>query len=177
MSEALTLARPYARAAFEIARDAQALDAWSQALAFASAVAANASVIAMRNDPRVEPKVLVDMHLADAVAADGPVAHLFAQMAENDRLALLPEVAELFDAFKREAEAVLKVTVTSAQALDAAEVDKLKAALGKRYQRAIELDARVDERLIGGAIIDAGGQVVDGSVRGRLSQLASTLAH
>lgn len=177
MSEALTLARPYARAAFEVARGQQALDAWSSALGFAANVAEDASVTAMRNDPRVEQSVLVGMHLPTDAPADGEFAHLLGQMAEHDRLGLLPQVAELFDAFKRDAEAVLKVTVTSAQALDAAEIDKLKAALKHRYQRDIELDTAVDADLIGGAIIDAGGEVIDGSARGRLTQLASTLAH
>lgn len=177
MSEALTLARPYARAAFEVARGQQALEAWSSALAFAAAVAEDPSVAAMRNDPRVEDAVLVGMHLPAGTPADGAFAHLLTQMAEHARLALLPQVAELFDAFKREAEAVLKVTVTSAQALDAGEVDKLKTALKRRYQRDIELESAVDAGLIGGAIIDAGGEVIDGSARGRLTQLASTLAH
>ncbi len=177
MSEALTLARPYARAAFEVARGQQALEAWSSALAFAARVAETPSVAAMRNDPRVEQPVLVGMHLPADAPADGEFARLLGQMAEHDRLGLLPQVAELFDAFKRDAEAVLKVTVTSAQALDAAEVDKLRAALKQRYRRDIELDTAVDADLIGGAIIDAGGEVIDGSARGRLTQLASTLAH
>src|SRR5699024_9621307 len=112
---------------------------------------------AMRNDPRVEDAVLVGMHLPADMPADGEFARLLAQMAEHGRLALLPQVAELFDAFKREAEAVLKATVTSAQALDAAQVDKLKAALKQRYRRDIELDTAVDAGLIGGAIIDVGG--------------------
>lgn len=177
MSEALTLARPYARAAFEIARDEQALDAWSAALGFAAAVAMDPGVAAMRNDPRIEPAVLVSMHLPVDAVADGPFANLLAQMTENDRLALLPEVVELFDTFKRDVEAVLKVTVTSAKALQADEIEKLKAALHKRYQRSIEMETVIDADLIGGAIIDAGAQVIDGSARGRLTQLASTLAH
>lgn len=177
MSEALTLARPYARAAFEVAREQQALTAWSSALAFAAAVAGDAAVTAMRNDPRVEDAVLVGMHLPADMPADGEFARLLAQMAEHGRLALLPQVAELFDAFKREAEAVLKATVTSAQALDATQVDKLKAALKQRYRRDIELDTAVDAGLLGGAIIDVGGEVIDGSARGRLTQLASMLAH
>src|SRR5699024_4621352 len=173
MSEALTLARPYARAAFELARAETALDAWSTALAFAAAVAVDPDVAAMRNDPRVEPQVLVDMHLPADVPSDGEFARLLSQMAEHDRLALLPQVAELFDSFKRDAEAVLKVTVTSALTLDGDEIGKLKDALKKRYQRDIELDAKVDAGLIGGAIIDAEGEVIDGSARGRLTQLAS----
>jgi F-type H+-transporting ATPase subunit delta len=177
MAEARTLARPYARAAFELARGQQVLDAWSRALGFAAAVSRDQGVIAMRGDPRLEQAVLVEMHLPADCPADGEFARLLAQMAEHDRLALLPEVAELFDAFKRDAEAVLKVNVTSAQALDDDQLERLVSALKQRYQRGIELDANVDPDLLGGAIIDAGGKVIDASVRGRLAQLASTLGH
>jgi F-type H+-transporting ATPase subunit delta len=177
MAEARTLARPYARAAFELARDQHVLDAWSRALGFAAAVSRDPGVAAMRSDPRVEHTALVDMHLPADCPADDEFARLLAQMAEHDRLALLPEAAELFDAFKRDAEAVLKVSVTSAQALDDGQLERLVSALKQRYQRGIELDTSVDADLLGGAIIDVGGEVIDASVRGRLAQLASTLAH
>lgn len=176
MSETLTLARPYARAAFELARDARALPVWSKALAFAAAVSTDNNVAAMRNDPRVADDTLVAMHLPADQAADSPFAHLLTQMAGQGRLALLPEVAELFDAFKRDVESVLKVNVTSAMALDADQIDALTGALKQRYQCDIDLDARVDADLVGGAIIDAGGEVIDGSTRGRLDQLATALA-
>lgn len=177
MSEALTLARPYARAAFELARDAQALPAWSAALAFAASVAADPDMAGLRNDPRVDNQALVAMHLPADQAEDSAFARLLQQMAEHGRLALLPEVASLFDALKRDVEAVLKVTVTSAMTLDEGQVDSLKAALKRRYQRDIDLDITIDAGLIGGAIIDAGGEVIDGSARGRLTQLASALAY
>lgn len=177
MAEALTLARPYARAAFEVARDENALARWSDALSFATAVASDPAVAQLRNDPRVQPNVLVDLHLPAGTPADGKFGHLLAQMASHGRLSLLPEVATLFEQFKRDAEAVLEVRVTSAQALDDAEVEGLKAALQRRYQRTIELQVDVDASLLGGAIIDAGGEVIDGSARGRLAQLASTLAN
>lgn len=176
MSETLTLARPYARAAFELARDAQVLPEWSKALAFAAAVSVDAGVAGMRNDPRVADDTLVALHLPADQTADSPFARLLAQMAEQGRLALLPEVTELFDAFKREIESVLKVNVTSAVALDAGQLDALKNALKQRYQCDIDLDTAVDADLVGGAIIDAGGDVIDGSARGRLNQLATALA-
>src|SRR5690625_1782455 len=175
MSETLTLARPYARAAFELARDARALPEWSKALAFAAAVSTDAGVAGMRNDPRIADDTLVAMHLPAEQAADSSFARLLTQMAEQGRLALLPEVAELFDAFKRDVESVLKVNVTSALALDADQVDALKSVLKQRYQCDIVLDTTVDADLVGGAIIDAGGEVIDGSARGRLDQLATVL--
>ncbi len=175
MPEALTLARPYARAAFEVAQAANTLDAWSDALAFAASVAANPGVATMRNDPRIESPRLVALHLPASMEGDRKFARLLEQLAEHGRLALLPEIAKLFDTYKRDVEKVLRVKVTSAAELDADQVERLKTALQGRYERAIELDAVVDPTLLGGAIIDAGTEVIDGSARGRLAQLAGAL--
>ncbi len=175
MSESLTLARPYARAAFELARDTQSLADWSRALAFAADVAGDPGIAGMRNDPRVDESTLVAMHLPAQQSADSPFARLLVQMAEHGRLGLLPEVAELFEAMRRDVEAVLKVRLTSAMACDEAQLAALKDALKRRYQRDIDLDTTLEPDLIGGAIIDIGGEVIDGTARGRLEQLASAL--
>lgn len=175
MPEALTLARPYARAAFEVARDAHALDAWSRSLGFAAGVARNPKIAAMRNDPRVGDAALVAMHLPTGEDAGTPFGRLLAQMAAHGRLELLPEVAQLFEAFKRDAEAVLKVSVTTAMACGDAQLAALKAALHQRYRRDIDLATTIDPALIGGAVINVEGEVIDGSARGGLAQLASAL--
>ena len=177
MAQAITLARPYARAAFEVAHAAATLQAWSQALAFAAAVAKDSRVAGLGNDPRVLPAQLVALHLPAGVAVDSPFGHFLAEMAEQRRLALLPEVAELFEAFKRESESQLLVKVTSAMALDAVQAEQLKASLKRRFKREIELETRVDASLLAGVVIDTGSEVIDGSARGRLVKLASTLAH
>lgn len=177
MAQAITLARPYARAAFEVAHAAGSLAAWSQALAFAAAVAKDPRVAGFGNDPRVLPAQLVALHLPAGVATDSPFGHFLAEMAEQRRLALLPETAELFEAFKRESESQLLVKVTSAMALDAAQAEQLKASLKRRFRREIELETQVDASLLAGVVIDTGAEVIDGSARGRLAQLASALAH
>src|SRR5574337_1576988 len=107
MAQAITLARPYARAAFEVAHAAGSMQAWSQSLAFAAAVANDPRVAGFGNDPRVLPAQLVGLHLPAGVTADSPFGHFLAEMAEQRRLGLLPEVAELFEAFKRESESQL----------------------------------------------------------------------
>ena len=175
MAQAITLARPYARAAFEVAHAAGSMDAWSQALVFAASVASDARVTRLGSDPRVLPAQLVALHLPAGMAADAPFAQFLGEMAEQRRLALLPEVAELYEAFKRESESQLLVKVTSAMALDAVQAEQLKASLKRRFKREIELEARVDATLLAGAVIDTGGQVIDGSARGRLAQLAGAL--
>ncbi len=177
MAQAITLARPYARAAFEVAHEAASLDAWSQALAFAAAVAVDAWVSVLAGDPRVLPEQLVALHLPAGVAADAPFAQFLAELAEQHRLPLLPEVAALYEALKRESESQLLVKVTSAMALEAAQAEQLKASLKRRFKREIELETRVDAALLAGVVIDTGEQVIDGSARGRLAQLASALAH
>lgn len=177
MAQAITLARPYARAAFEVAHAAGSLAAWSQALAFAAEVAKDSRVAGLGTDPRVLPVQLVALHLPTGVAADAPFAQFLTEMAEQRRMALMPEVAELYEAFKRESESQLLVMVTSAMALDAAQAEQLKVSLKRRFKREIELETRVDASLLAGVVIDTGAEVIDGSARGRLQRLSSALAN
>lgn len=177
MSQAITLARPYARAAFEVARASGATAEWSQALAFAAAVATDSRVAELVSDPRVQAEQLVALHLPQGTAADAPFGHFLAELAAHRRLALLPEIAALYETYKRESESQLLVKVTSAMALDAAQTEQLKASLKRRFKRDIELETRVDASLLAGVVIDTGSEVIDGSARGRLDRLASVLTH
>ena len=108
--------------------------------------------------------------------ADAPFAQFLGELAEHRRMALLPDVAALFEQYRRESESQLLVKVTSAMALDAAQAEQLKASLKRRFKREIELDARVDASLLAGVVIDTGSEVIDGSARGRLERLGSMLA-
>ncbi|MEO5810631.1 MAG: F0F1 ATP synthase subunit delta [Rhodanobacter sp.] len=175
MAQAITLARPYARAAFEVAQAAGTLDAWAQALTFAAAVAADPRVAGLGADPRVLPAQLVALHLPDGVAADAPFARFLAELAEQRRMGLLPEVAALYAALKRESESQLLVKVTSALALDAAQSEQLRASLQRRFKRDIALETHIDATLLAGVVVDTGTEVIDGSARGRLAQLADAL--
>ncbi|NZA25590.1 F0F1 ATP synthase subunit delta [Luteimonas sp. SJ-92] len=174
MSQALTLARPYARAAFAIARDGGGLAEWSRALAFAARMAADPQVAALLGHPRLDDTDAV-MLLAPEGAAQ-PFADFLALLAENRRLALLPEIAGQFEDLRADAERIVRATVTSAAELPAAELDGIRAALAKRFGRQVELETAVDEALIGGAVIAAGDVVIDGSLRGKLARLQSALA-
>ncbi|HTM29218.1 MAG TPA: F0F1 ATP synthase subunit delta [Rhodanobacter sp.] len=175
MTQAITLARPYARAAFEVAHAAGTLEAWAQALTFAAAVAADPGVAGLGSDPRVLPAQLVALHLPEGVAADAPFARFLAELAEQRRMALLPEVAALYAAFKRESESQLLVKVTSAMTLDAAQAEQLRVSLQRRFKRDIALETHVDAALLAGVVVDTGTEVIDGSARGRLARLASAL--
>lgn len=177
MIEPLTLARPYARAAFDLATTQGALGEWAQKLAFAAQAAGEPQVRALFGDPRVEPATFATLFLPQGEAAESAFANFVRLLADNHRLAALPEIAALFEQYKHEAERVLKVRVRSAAPFDAAEAARLREALKKRFDREIELEQTVDPSMLGGAVIDAGEKVIDGSVRGRLAQLERALAN
>ncbi|MDN5923983.1 MAG: F0F1 ATP synthase subunit delta [Xanthomonadales bacterium] len=173
--EAATLARPYARAAFELAQDSHALSEWSAHLATAAAMASDPRLDSLGNDPRVEPQQLAAILRPDGVTEDAPFARFLAVMSEHRRLSLLPEVSDLFDAMRREAEHVLKVRLSCAEQPQPAQIEALLKALETRYQSKINLDVDVHSDMIGGAILDVDGHVIDASLRTRLHQLQTAL--
>jgi F-type H+-transporting ATPase subunit delta len=176
MSNAMTLARPYARAAFGLAREHGRLPQWSNLLGFAAAIARDEGAQALLGHPRLA----LDDTLALLLPA-GDIDPNFRQyltvLAENRRLSLLPEISDQYDALKAEAEHTVNVTVTSAQPLGAQDVQTLTDALKRRFGGEIALTQAVDPELIGGAVIDAGDVVIDGSLRGKLARLEASLAH
>ncbi|HET8899340.1 MAG TPA: F0F1 ATP synthase subunit delta [Rhodanobacteraceae bacterium] len=174
--EAATLARPYARAAFETASDLKALDAWSADLTTAAALASDPRLAGLGNDPQVAPAQLAALCSPRELAADAPFGRYLAVLADNRRLDLLPEIARQFETLRRDAEHRLKVRVTSAVAIDAAQQASLAAALKQRHARDIDLEVHVDPAILGGAVLDVGGEVTDNSVRARLSQLQQALS-
>ena len=176
MSQSLTLARPYARAVFSLARSQSRLPQWSTLLGFAARAVAEPSVQSILGDPRLDAQSLVSV-LMPAGDVDPLFTQFVSVLAENRRLAVLPEIAGLFDALRAEDEHVVKATITSANALQADELAKLRAALVKRFGREVEVTTAVDKALIGGAVIDAGDVVIDGSLRTKLARLGAALAH
>ena len=175
MSERATLARPYARAAFELAQDGQALDAWSQNLATAAAIAGDPRMLGLGNDPHVEPAELARLHRPEGVADGAPFAQFLEVMTKNRRLSLLPEVASHFDSLRRVAEHTVKVRLRCAATPEPAQIEKLRDALKAKLDSQITLEVEVEPEILGGAIIDVEGEVIDGSVRARLQQLQTAL--
>ncbi len=175
MSTRETLSRPYARAAFELAQGAGAVVAWSQKLAFAAAVGVDPQAAALISSPRIAPDQLKTLFVPQGEAADSAFALFIAQLTVNRRIDLLPEIAAQFEQLKRESERVLRVQVTTAVALEPAQANSISAALKKRFDREIEIEGKIDASVLGGAVINAEGLVIDASVRGRLDRLAQTL--
>jgi F-type H+-transporting ATPase subunit delta len=185
MADSHTIARPYAEAVFELAREAGELDEWSTALNVASNVMANGKVAKFLANPSLTDgeRLKFLTGLIDA-AGDGDNIltgqakegrNFLKLLLEYGRIAVLPEIAEHFDALKAEVENTIDVTVTSATTLDDAQKKVIAEALGKRLGRNVRLEAELDESLIGGAVIRAGDIVIDGSLRSRLKGLSNAL--
>ena len=176
MAELTTLARPYAKAAFEFADDNAALDHWSGALQSLAAVVAETRVADRLSDPLAtseqHAQTLVDL-MGDSI--DGKIQNFVQNLAANKRLGLLAEISSLFDLMKSNREQVLDVRISSAYELSDQQEKTLAEALGKNLRRAVTLECEVDESLIGGAFINAGDTIIDGSVRGRLTKLTETM--
>ena len=176
MSQSLTLARPYARAVFAMAREQQRLPQWSSMLGFAARAVAEPQVASLLGNPTLPAQAMVDV-----IVPQGDVDPLFTQflsvLADNRRLAVLPEIAGLFDSLRAEDEKIVRATITSATPLAEDEVAKLRASLVKRFGREVQVETAVDPALIGGAVIDAGDVVIDGSLRGQLGRLQAALSN
>jgi F-type H+-transporting ATPase subunit delta len=182
MADYGTIARPYARAAFDIAKEANALDAWSQTLAAAAAVVSNDDAERVLSSPSIGDEARVELIAGVGGSMQG--AELFGDarfrsllrlLAENDRLAALPEVSAQFDELKAEAENKVDVTLVSATSVEPEVAEKITQALERRLGRRVDLKVEIDDKLLGGAIVRAEDMVIDGSVRMRLQRLTETL--
>lgn len=176
MAELTTLARPYAKAAFESALAAGKLAQWQQALSLLSALTQEAKVVSMLKAPSLtseaKSKALAEI-CADSLSEEHK--NFLQILAENKRLALLPYISELFDHLKALQEKSVDVEIMTAFEIDKALEDKLALALQKSLDREVSLKTSIDKTLLGGALIRAGDTVIDGSVRGRLAKLAEEM--
>jgi len=171
-----TIARPYARAVFQLAQESGSFERWSQRLAIGAAALRNEQVRQLLDDPRRTPAAQVEL-LVDLCGEPGApdLANFFRLLADNGRLDVLPEIAAAYETLRDEAEGRIEVEVRSAEPISDTVRASLKSALERRLERAVELENVIDPSLIGGAIIRAGDLVIDGSVRGRLQGLATAL--
>ncbi len=182
MADSSTVARPYAKALFDLANGERKLPEWSAALGAAAAVLADAGAKRALANPAFDDGARATLVGSIASAIKGGELltgqagkNLLQLLSENDRLTALPEIAAQFDALKAEAENKVKVTVTAATQVDGAIAEQIKKALQQKLGRAVELTLAVDASLIGGAVIQADDMVIDGSVRTRLQRLTEKL--
>ncbi len=185
MADKHTIARPYARAAFELALAADRLGPWSDALNVAGSLIADGAAARFLATPALDDAQRLEFltGLIESAGGNNGVLdgsdergrNFLRLLIENDRVGVLPEIAKRFDDLKAKTENTVDVVVTSAVPLSAAQRDEIVAALRKRLGREIRLTTDTDESLIGGAVIRAGDVVIDGSLRARLSGLANAL--
>jgi len=178
MAELTTIARPYAQAIFELAREQDRLAPWSQTLNLLAAIAVDPQLGALIDNPRLTESQLADLFVEIAGdALDDTGRNTVRLLAHNRRLTTLPEIARLYDQMRSEAEGAVQAELISAQPVSDAQARAVSEALKRRLGRDVQLESRVDETLLGGAVIRAGDLVIDGSVRGRLARLGSALSH
>ncbi|MBU2871733.1 F0F1 ATP synthase subunit delta [Colwellia sp. E2M01] len=175
MSELTTIARPYAKAAFDFAVEANAVDSWLAQLTFAAEVAKDNAIIGyISGGASVEQAQTLFLNVCgEQVNSEGQ--NLIKVMAENERLLVLPLVLEQFIALKAELDQEITVDVTSAVEITAEQKTTLSAALEKRLARKVKLNCKIDVSIVSGLIIQAEDMVIDGSIQGKLSRLATTL--
>jgi F-type H+-transporting ATPase subunit delta len=176
VAERATIARPYAKAAFEYARDAKAFAEWSQALQTAAEIVTDPRVGPLTKNPQWLAADLVGL-ITDVAGAklDAGMQNFVRVLAENHRLLLLPEIAAHYELLRSEVENTVDVDLVSAVPLNVAQADKLKQALSTRLKRQVRMRTSVDASLLGGAVLRAGDLVIDGSLKGRLERLATEL--
>ncbi len=183
MADNNTIARPYARAVFELAQEAGQLEAWSQSLDVAGALSSDGQIAEYLGNPEFSNEQRLEFltglfargraRLLDGKDKQG--TNFLKLLIENGRVAVLPEIAERFEALKAQVEGTVDVVVTSASKLSAKQEQEIIAALKKRLGREVRLETEIDENLIGGAVIRAGDVVIDGSLRARLDGLTNAL--
>jgi F-type H+-transporting ATPase subunit delta len=176
MADLSTLARPYAKAAFELARDAKRFKEWGGALDALAAAVKSPEIAGLIGHPALFKGDLADVlgqALAPALGEEGK--SLVKLLVENNRLKAAPFIAEQFEALRAEAESRIDVEITSAVAIPPAQQEKLADAVGKRLHRDVVVEWKTDESLVAGAVIRAGDLVIDGSVKGELEKLRTAL--
>jgi len=175
MSEFTTVARPYAKAAFDFAVEHQNVDSWQQMLAFATEVASNEQVAELLYGA-LAPEALSAKFIAICGSQlDEAGQNLIKVMAENKRLPALPDVLAQFIQLRAAHDAIIDVEVISSTTLSDEQLTKISAAMEKRLSRKVKLNCKIDKSVMAGVIIRAGDMVIDGSVRGRLERLADVL--
>ena len=176
MAELITIARPYAEAAFALAREQNALPVWSEMLKLASSVVADARVAEALDNPRLDAGAKESLILSicgDRLNAEG--RNFVRLLVEGDRITLLPYIQSQFDTLKDAADGVAKATIETAFPLTDAELAELTGALARKFGKKIEATVHVRPELIGGARITVGDNVIDATIAEQLRAMAVQL--
>lgn len=175
-----TIARPYAKATFELAQTGKQLASWHEGIEILAAIVADKRVADILGDPRhsraQHAQMLLDLaadKLPDAIKTE--LENLVRVLGDNKRLLLLPAIARLFTEFSDRAQNKVQLDISSAYKLDAATKKAIVSAVGAKLGKTLEVSTSVDKSLIGGVVIRAGDQVIDASIKNRIAQLGAAL--
>jgi len=176
MAELATIARPYAEAVFRLAKQGNALPAWSDALNLIAMVYKDPQMQAAMANPEVTPSDIERLLLAICGERIDEVArNLIELLVHNRRLPVLAEIRESFEQLKLEDEGKVDAKISSAFPMEDTQRDQVVNMLSSQFKRKINATVTVDPELIGGIKVEVGDKVWDASVRGRLQTMAATL--
>jgi F-type H+-transporting ATPase subunit delta len=175
MAENLTIARPYADAAFGLACGTGALASWLEVLDRFAIIMADADMQACVSDPNLSADRLTSLLVGVAGDLTIDQRNFIRILVDNERLQVLPEIRDLFVVLKNGHEGVLEARIASAFPLDDATLASLKTDLETRFKARIDATVIIEPELIGGVRIAIGDEVIDASVRGKLANMAAVL--
>ena len=175
MAESVTIARPYAEAIFRVAQEAGAQGIWSQRLQKLALIAQNGDMASVMGNPQLSAEQVATLVISLCEDNDAVLGNFVRTLAENRRLALLPEISRLFELAKSQEEGVKEAVVHSAFPIDDTQVAALLNELQTHFGTRLTARVEVDPSLIGGVRIAVGDQVLDASVRGKLDAMAVAL--
>lgn len=175
MAELRTIARPYAEAAFGLAVSENALAHWSQSLGGLAQAASAPEIAALIGNPAVSPAKLAEVIAAAVPSLSKSERDMLLLLAENERIAVLPEISAMFETLRNDAESVIAAEVTSAFPMSDTQVSEIKSLLEAKHGKKVKVSVTVDPALIGGVSVAIGDEVFDASVRGKLARMATAL--
>jgi F-type H+-transporting ATPase subunit delta len=173
MAEYVTLARPYAKAAFDFAKNSELIESWMKQLTVSAGIASISEVADSFSSPTKNNDQLVDILVGSD--ADSGYRNFVALMADNNRLALLPDVVNVYKYISDQDAKSLSADVYTAVELDQDQLESIKSSLSKRTGKTVNLNQHLDVSLLSGARIVAGDLVIDGSLKAKLEKLKTEL--
>lgn len=176
MAELVTIARPYAKAAFQLAKERGDVDAWGQVMGLLSGLSKHEEAkVILHAENSKDTVAFIDGLVSKSGAIPNGFSDFLNLLAQKKRLVVLPELAKLFIGYYNEDNNLAFATITSAKPLSDAELDSLVAGLERKFGKKVQAETRIDETLIGGAVIETSGIIIDGSIKGKLAELAKSL--
>jgi F-type H+-transporting ATPase subunit delta len=178
MAELVTIARPYAQAVFDLAKDSGQLVRWSETLRLMTEVMSNDRVqLALANPSFTKDDIERFLLGICGEELDGVARNLLVILVRNDRLSVVPHILELYEQLREEYENIVEASVDSAFALSDEQLARLVARLERRTGRKVQATVAIAPELIGGVTVKIGDDVWDASVRGQLNNMATALTN